>query len=1169
MTNSHKQQSNQPIRLQDAQSDIRDAYFNHEKGLFTLPCVAGAGKSLTGHRIAAENFLQRYVDGDPTPEQHIAIISFNRNEAAEIIPEVCDQLRTLVEHNLCPAALEVSDQEVEHLIDRIHQSPFIGTIDSLLRGVLNQFAQDIGFDEMPSVGNEALLARIHADCYANIKADSKYTAAVEALEAAYPEGEYDDNPAEMLKDALAYCRDRQLTTATFHRKLKRTRQAVYEEQPGEFDAIVAAVERVVGDADIGRAVREQVDTEDRDTLAEADETLYTEWGDRIDDFCRVLSAYREAYQEWTRERSVLSHTDVAFLVATYLEGTLDRYTDISINEDCRQRILGRYRARLRSMIIDEAQDVSEIQHAALSQLAHPEMRVLVLGDVFQSIYTWRHADPTLFESATTNGEYLSINWTTHVNEMATTTYRCVPDIAEAINEISAPMFNDEARGDIGTLDTQTAYARLDAARNPQAGTLVHISELTGVSNPGSEQWVLNPEGTGEGEKLAKHLLAGLADGTFTDSDGDPQPIRVLFRRETRMSEYREAFEAEGLRVRTANANLFDADEIEIVFAVCEWLISPESHNRTKQLLTESTLGWSALTEDFDGEEWDIDTVIEDGDLSEVQSGVLTGLQQLRDQRDICGMRPPSAYLENIIERLGLRSDTYCLCPDSPPQQRVANLDALIEMVSQWEADDHYNPKELTTLVAPFREDPDRGPVQPSAATSEYDVQFQKIHPAKGDEEDIVGIADTGFDATNVGVHNTRLVTHGEIAGLAPPTDVDVPTEIDIPAFDNGLYDPSKGFAGDIGLRWATARWRDSVIDTAPPDELIGPDHLKQVAEDERAELWRLLYVALTRARNHLVCSLPNRLRDDEYRDRWIETLKRGLGFEGGTDSYVLPTLSGDIEIGVNDLDITASSTTQRDSSSDAVVATTQPNREALDPWVPRFINPSTMYLLTTEPAEHALPHLLGDSIHTESNDAAKNLDLPYEAMGPDEIGSVIHDTLTRLIDAEIAESDLKSRGDIVSRVFNDVVYDVTPAIDDDERDRLWEFFNEILDDFLASELWEHIQQAESVRVEQPVDGLIKTNGVEIELHGKVDVVVVLPSGKRVVTDIKVALAQPTQATQSRYNLQVASYAYLFDQQDGIVRSVRPTIQTFGVMRRITTTSVLSELVESQIRNLTN
>jgi ATP-dependent helicase/nuclease subunit A len=74
MTNSHNQQSNQPIRLQDAQSDIRDAYFNHQKGLFTLPCVAGAGKSLTGSRIAAENVLQRYVDGDPTPEQHIAII---------------------------------------------------------------------------------------------------------------------------------------------------------------------------------------------------------------------------------------------------------------------------------------------------------------------------------------------------------------------------------------------------------------------------------------------------------------------------------------------------------------------------------------------------------------------------------------------------------------------------------------------------------------------------------------------------------------------------------------------------------------------------------------------------------------------------------------------------------------------------------------------------------------------------------------------------------------------------------------------------------------------------------------------------------------------------------------------------------------------------------------
>jgi ATP-dependent helicase/nuclease subunit A len=358
-----------------------------------------------------------------------------------------------------------------------------------------------------------------------------------------------------------------------------------------------------------------------------------------------------------------------------------------------------------------------------------------------------------------------------------------------------------------------------------------------------------------------------------------------------------------------------------------------------------------------------------------------------------------------------------------------------------------------------------------------------------------------------------------------------------------------------------------VTDGAQPDELVGPDHLQQVVQSERAELWRLLYVALTRARNHLVLPLPAKVYGDEFRDQWIETLKRGLEYDSGTDSYSLSTPSGAIDIGVNDADFFASHATQQHDTADTIVGTMPPQQATLSQWSPRDLSPSTLHPITENPAEHALSHLLGKSIHTESNDTSDGLNLPFDEMGPDQIGSAIHDTLTGLIGRDVSEAKLEAREDVVTRVFNDVVDESVPAISEDARQRLWDFFSNILGDFLRSDLWKNIQQAESVRVEKSVDGLIKTDGIGVTLSGQVDIVMDMPSDERVVTDIKIALAHPTDETQRRYNSQVLSYAYLYGRQEGAIQSVRPTIETFGFTRKTASLSGWPELIEHRIRQL--
>lgn len=1159
--------SKDPIRLQNAQRDIRDAYFTHDSGLFTLNCIPGAGKSMVAHHIAAEDLLRRYVMGDSTPEQHVAVISFNRDEAATIVPAICDRLRELVEHDLVPAGSALATEELEYLVQRVRRAPFMGTIDSLLRDVLGDIAHDVGFNEMPAVGNDALLKRVHSECYEGLRTDHGRAQRLDRLEAAYPTEEYEDGIADILAKAISYCRDRGLSTREFKAELEHTFDAVYEEgQPTSFEDVIAAIDRCVGTG-TGCVGRDDLDDEERRRVVEADKTLYNAWKTYIDDFYTVFSAYRDAYRKRIREVGVVSHTDVAYLVDAYFDDVFE-----DIDDAYRSRIRERYHARIQSLIIDEAQDVSTIQHAALSHLVTPDTRVFCSGDILQSIYRWRHADPTLFESATTDGTYLGIDWDVHENRTATTTYRCVPDVAAAINEIVEPVLTDPARGDVGEL--AVTYPGLEAARDATNETHVHIAAFdSSSSKPGSYAWVNPFEGRGEANIVATLLSKGIADGTFTDEDGEPLGITVLFRWTSKMWAYEEAFADEGLRVRNASTNLFDCSVVKSVLDVCEWLISPGDRDRTANLVMESDLGLEVLDDVFETNDWNLDDVIDNHDLTAAQQHVLSELRELREKRDRFHSHPASTYLEDIIEALTLRADPYNCFTDIGPAQRVANLDTLVETIAQWEGDEHYSPRELTALIEPFRKNPQAGPNQPSTHDASYDVTFRTVHSAKGDQDDVIVIADPGFDLWARGPHTERFIAQSDVAGIAPPTNTDNLTNIPLTPYVGGVYAPEHDRDRDVGLRWATARWRDTVSDSADRNELVGPSRLQRVAANEHAEAWRLLYVALSRAKVHLVVPLPRSIPDDgRPRDRWLDSIRDGLQFTGEqTNTYQITPNSGTsgatFDVGVNLPNLFANRETKQPSTSDDV-AVTPPRRDELDPWIPRFINPSTMYPLTEDPDGYVLDHLLGRSLHTEANDIPDDFPLQFDRLGPDDIGTCLHEVLMTLVKHDVSDDALRSVDDEVRRVFNETLHQHAPLIDDNEVDTLFTFFKEeVLDDFLASDLWERIQSAESVAIETLIDGLATVGDVEFEIHGEADFVITSSTGERYVADTKITLTEPTTGTRRRYALQVAAYAFLFDQKRTSTAPVRHSVEMFGVARETIAPSWPSEIIERRLAAL--
>ncbi|PGF14406.1 exonuclease V subunit beta [Natrinema sp. CBA1119] len=922
-----------PIELRDAQRRIRDAYFDHDDGLYVLNCNPGAGKTVTITDVVPEELLRRYVAGDPVPEQRVCVVSFTRDDATAFVPAVIERLRELVEYDMTPAAAAVSNDDVEYLVERIRQAPLFGTVDSVFRSLFGEFAAEVGFEEMPDVGNEGQLTRLHADCYEELASESAYAEAIDVVEAGYPPGEYDDGPTALLRQALHHCRARRLTTVEFINELRATVNAVYDEgETDSFDDVAGALARCVGSEAAGEA-RRSLDGADREEIVTADQQLHTAWVEVIDAFGTLLDGYREAYRRLTRERGVISHTDCSFLVAEFLSGNLGNGDPAARK---RERVLKRYQDRIESVIIDESQDVSQLQHEALAQIVMEDCRVLAAGDIRQSVYVWRDAYPRLFERAVEEGRYLGIDWDTHVVETAATTYRCTPDVAAAVNAIAEPMLTDPTRGDVGALDV--VYPRLDADRDPNPGPSVHIAAFDTDAVPGSIPYVSPDSGKGEAGILATYLSCGLADGTFDCVDGETEPtdeascgdpdVTVLFRWRTHIDTYRQAFEAEGLTVADASTYLFDSPAVTAAIDVAEWLADPVATDRTRALVLESELGLSTLEATFEVHDWQLDAVHDAplSDISDQQRDILDRLYCLREQYTTFSSQSAAVSLADLIDTLALRADPNDVAPAVAPEQRVANLDKLVELVAQWETESLSTLSALTDVLTQYRDEPYIGPTQP-VHTSNHDVVFTTIHQMKGDESNVVALADIGYPLRKHGPVSQRFVNTGPMVGLAPPIHAAAPEVEALSVYTRGLYDPdgddtrfgSTAHPLDVGLRWASERWSDETRTDSSDPELVGHDHIQTATRLTRSEAWRLLFVALSRTRNHLVVPLPRDVPGSERpRDRWLESIRDGLGFDGtpGGGTYSLNVEAPDGRTRSIDVAVNAVDTLPRHSTSD-------------------------------------------------------------------------------------------------------------------------------------------------------------------------------------------------------------------------------------------------------------
>src|SRR5438132_8582970 len=219
---------------------------------------------------------------------------------------------------------------------------------------------------------------------------------------------------------------------------------------------------------------------------------------------QLLLAYDRAYRAAKDRESALDFEDLQLLARELLQE----------HEEIRERESWRFR----SIMVDEFQDTNRLQCELIDLLARDDGELFFVGDEFQSIYRFRHADVEVFrERREQAGGVLAL---TH-------NYRSRPEVLEVINHLFSADFGK-------------AFQPLAAAGrfpDPAFGPAVELL----VTDKDSYK----DTGTHWRQAEARHIARRVRD--LVDSgEAEPGEIVLLFAAGTDARLYEEALRAAGL-----------------------------------------------------------------------------------------------------------------------------------------------------------------------------------------------------------------------------------------------------------------------------------------------------------------------------------------------------------------------------------------------------------------------------------------------------------------------------------------------------------------------------------------------------------------------------------------------------------------------------------------------
>lgn len=500
-------------------------------------------------------------------------------------------------------------------------------------------------------------------------------------------------------------------------------------------------------------------------------------------------------------------------------------------------IRARMRERFDLLMVDEFQDTSPIQLAVFLEMAKAVKRSLWVGDQKQAIFGFRQTDPALVNAviekirpATGGGE-----------EMLDTSRRSRPDLVRFTNSVFALAFPPK-----GVPADKVVIPKIHRDEPAGFGPALHHWMLEGKSWPTALEALAR--------RIHTLLAAPEATPVVNRADGTtralkPSDIAVLCRQNERCKAVADALGARGILAAMPRDGLLDTPEAVLAIAALRYLVDPSD-----------TLAIAELAHFDEGNDDWLDVWLTEG--ADTLKARCEAVVSLDEQRGNLGHLTPAEALETAIA--AARIDQLVRRWDRAGE-RLANLDALRKVAHLYEDACRATRGAATAagLIAHFAKGLENGGERP-AFEGDDAVRVLTYHRAKGLEWPFVILLDLqdGAKRSPFGVYSE-----------APEDGLDA-------------WNPLAG----RWIRFWPWPYGDQAKDVHLDATAAASPQAQARTEAEIAELVRLLYVGMTRARDYLVFATR-----PSTPSAWIDLLTR----DDGTSVLTLPQANGEAELNVD------------------------------------------------------------------------------------------------------------------------------------------------------------------------------------------------------------------------------------------------------------------------------
>ena len=422
----------------------------------------------------------------------------------------------------------------------------------------------------------------------------------------------------------------------------------------------------------------------------------------------LLDQFNQAYKETKKARNELDFHD------------LEEYATRLLQED--QPVVERLNHTLKEIMVDEYQDTNQIQENLVLKIANydKEIPMFMVGDMKQSIYRFRQADPSIFQhkfDTFTKLEEMT-EYDTNIRIDLKYNYRSEKVVLDSVNYIFDCIM-DTAVGGLEYIHGDNAILRYDY--DAKGTTLSELKKNHDFDTDVLISLYNNQEEYTKSEVEA-HMVAQKIIQMRQVTDYKYHDFAVLMRATTEFITYKKVFERYHIPVNiTLSTGLFESNEVISIMTLLKALVNPYDDIAMLSVLHNNFL-FSHFTENELLEIRDADDPLYINLTHHTNNKVLHFLEVFDDLRNTAMTSSPYETLKKCLKETGYQAFVSQLMNG---EQRSANLDILLET---------FRTNEEYPYLKDYLELLDSSSSQAPGfiASDENDaVEFMTIHKSKG------------------------------------------------------------------------------------------------------------------------------------------------------------------------------------------------------------------------------------------------------------------------------------------------------------------------------------------------------------------------------------------------------------------------------------------------------